>query len=548
MRQNFVFSCVFFFYFFSIEINAQSSVQLKKQSQLELAEVNLWRKVATQKTGPSFEQLTQLFENGQAVESTIAKSGAFVTKISLDHFNAYQQTWYVKLYANFLDIGTAYWQSENGGVINLDDFGQLSSLSPKLLHSQAFPFILNKEEKGTLWLFIQSKKFAIPAIVEFYRDDAFYRKQFLVNTATSMSVAIMLTLALIASIIYLRTGHLVTVACALYIGLHGLGWFAASGSLGHLFNVMTFNPAYLGMMIFPFAIASASQFTKYLFNCQHKYLRLNRLFNSLSWGSVIAGLVMPFLPFNYCFMISHIIAMLWVPLCIATGIYMLNKSDFRAKYYLVGNLVYGISLVIYMLSHNKNILSDISAEVIVLIALAIDCVCILLSLTKWLEIQQREYHRSYNISRIDQLTQIGNRFAQNEKLASLTTPYCITFIDCDDFKEINDKLGHDVGDKFLIDIAKIMKRKLKGIGTVFRCGGDEFIWIVEITNMQQTPSILHQLSEFIVDIEKELKQAGWEDSGISYGIATSFETRNQSECLSLADKRMYTNKENKTKV
>ena len=257
---------------------------------------------------------------------------------------------------------------------------------------------------------------------------------------------------------------------------------------------------------------------------------------------------MPFLSFTLSFLISHIIATIWVPLCIGTGIFMLSKNDFRAKYYLIGNLLYGFALIWYVLSHFYRIDRDISLEVIIEIALTIDCICILLCLTEWMQIQQKEFNRSYVISRIDPLTQIGNRFAQNEKLASLTGHYCITFIDLDGFKKINDTFGHDIGDKLLIETANLMQKKLKGIGSVFRCGGDEFIWVVRIKDPKQAESLLIQLSDLIVKIEQELQQTGWKDVGLSFGVATSFETLNQSECLSLADQRMYKYKQIKNKA
>jgi diguanylate cyclase (GGDEF)-like protein len=224
---------------------------------------------------------------------------------------------------------------------------------------------------------------------------------------------------------------------------------------------------------------------------------------------------------------------------------MLAKKDFRAKYYLIGNLLYGFALVLYVLSHIYKIDVDMPLEVIVQIALTIDCICIFLSLTEWLQIQQKEFHRTYTTSRIDSLTQTGNRFAQNEKLASLKGHYCITFIDLDGFKKINDELGHNEGDKVLIATADIMKNKLQGLGNIFRCGGDEFIWVVGIKTSQQVKLLLMQLSDLLLETEKELREKGWKDTGLSFGIATSFETLNQSECLSLADKRMYKYKQDK---
>jgi len=100
----------------------------------------------------------------------------------------------------------------------------------------------------------------------------------------------------------------------------------------------------------------------------------------------------------------------------------------------------------------------------------------------------------------------------------------------------------------LIDTADIMQKKLQGLGSIFRCGGDEFIWVVDIENAQQAEAIIIQLSDLLLQTEKELQQKGWIDAGLSFGIATSFETLNQSECLSLADQRMYKYKQDKMAI
>ncbi|TWX64080.1 diguanylate cyclase [Colwellia demingiae] len=538
--------CVFFlFSMFVNSINAQPYVALDNRNKIELNEHNLWFQTQSLDTNPSFVALSKLHQNTNRVTSTFGGSGAYITKIKLTNTKGKKDTWFVNIHAVYLDVGTAYWQPEHGEAIPLENFGQMGSENPKLAHSQAFSLPLNQEESGTLWVYIQAKMFATPVVVELYSKKEFYRKQFLTNSITSISFTVMMTLALIAFFIYLRTKYLVTLACTGYIGIQGLGWFTASGSFGHLFTVSAFNPVYSGIVIFPFAIASASQFTKLLFNCPQEHPKLASTFNLLSIVCLILGLIMPFIPFTQSFLISHIIATIWIPLCVGTGIFMLAKKDFRAKYYLIGNLVYGLTLAGYILSHLYKIDWDISLEVIVQIALTIDCMCILLSLSEWLQIQQKEFHRSYAISRIDPLTQIGNRFAQNEKLASLKGHYCITFIDLDGFKKINDKLGHEEGDKVLIATADIMQKKLQGLGSIFRCGGDEFIWVVDIKTAQQIESILIQLSDLLLQTEKELKQRGWSEAGLSFGIATSFETLNQSECLSLADQRMYKYKQNK---
>ncbi|KGJ88676.1 periplasmic/7TM domain sensor diguanylate cyclase [Colwellia psychrerythraea] len=528
-------------------ISAQPYVALNHDN-IQLNEHNLWRQTQPLDASPSFITLSQSYLQSKKVTSTFGGSGAYVTKVKLTNTKEQRSTWFVNIHAVYLDVGTAYWQSDHGELVTLESFGQMASKSPKLAHSQSFSLPLQSQESGTLWIYIQAKIFATPVNIEFDNKAKFYDKQFLINSITSISITVMMTLAIIALFIYLRTQYLVTLACTGYIGIQGLGWFTASGSAGNFLTISAFNPVYSGILIFPFAIVFACQFTKLLFNCQSEHPKLAKTFNLLSIVCLSLGIVMPFISFTQSFIISHVIASLWIPLCLGTGILMLTKNDFRAKYYLIGNLVYGLSLASYILSHLYKIDWDFPLEMIVLIALTIDCLCILLSLSEWLQIQQKEFHRSYAISRIDPLTQIGNRFAQNEKMASIQGHYCITFIDLDGFKKINDKLGHAAGDKVLIATADIMQKKLSGIGSIFRCGGDEFIWVVEIDKAQLVEAIITQLSDLLFQTEKDLQQQGWNDTGLSFGIATSFETSNQSECLSLADQRMYKYKQDKKAV
>lgn len=545
MTKNIVLFILLIFPMIASSIYSEPPVKLDSTNQIEFNEKNLWHQVQSLDKTPSFTKLNQLYQGANQVTSTFGGRGAYLTKIEIANNTEEKNTWFANVSAVYLDIGTAYWQPEHGSAVLLENFGQLENNNPKITHSQAFSLPLNSKESGTLWIYIQAKLFATPVVIKIYNKADFYSRQFLINSITSISFTVMMTLALIAFFVYLRTRYLVTLACAGYIGIQGVGWFTASGSLGHLFTVSSFNPVYIGILIFPFAIASASQFTKLLFNCQQEHPKLAKTFNWLSVVCLSLGMLMPFLSFTMNFLISHIIATVWIPLCIGTGILMLAKKDFRAKYYLVGNSLYGLTLMGYVLSHLYHIDWDISLEVIVQIALTIDCICILLSLAEWLQIQQREFHRSYAISRIDPLTNMGNRFAQNEKLANLTGPYCITFIDLDGFKKINDKLGHDEGDKILISVADVMQRKLHELGSIFRCGGDEFILVASIETSQQVEPLLAQLTDLLLEAEKEIQKRGWEDGGLSFGIATSFETLNQSECLSLADQRMYKYKQSK---
>ncbi|WP_396586333.1 diguanylate cyclase domain-containing protein [Bermanella sp. R86510] len=520
-----------------------SAIELAANQAVSLPEHELWRPLPALDTPIDFSALQDAYNDSTPIATTQGATGAFGLRIRVRSSVDVKSTWFVTLTANYLDIGRGYWQSDSGRVRALPSFGQRASQSVKMLHEQSMPLNLASQESGVLWLYIKSYKFPTEVITSFTPQASFYQQLFWINSITLLSIAVMMTLALIAVFMFFRTRAWVTLACAGYVGLHGIGWYAASGALGHSVSSFSGNPVYLGMMLFPFAIAAASQFAKLLFNCSPLYPRYALFFNGLSAVCLCVGLLMPLLSFSVVFWASHIIALVWVPTAITTGIKMLGQHDFRAKYYLAGNVLYGASLMFYMIVHVMHIQFAVSAEVLVVAALAMDCFFILLSLSEWLKMQHQEYRRSYVMSRIDPLTKIGNRYAFNEYIDGLgVSPYCLAFIDFDGFKAINDRLGHEEGDRFLILAANRMTTLLGKMGRVFRSGGDEFILVVPFSASKEVPSLLEKLKKIMVDMNQVIKDQGWPEAGLSYGIATSTESGTLSKCLTLADQRMYQNK------
>jgi diguanylate cyclase (GGDEF)-like protein len=84
----------------------------------------------------------------------------------------------------------------------------------------------------------------------------------------------------------------------------------------------------------------------------------------------------------------------------------------------------------------------------------------------------------------DALTELPNRVLFNERLQSALTapgdrPVAVALIDLDDFKEVNDTLGHEVGDLLLIAVAKRLAGSVRREDTVARLGGDEFVVVLD---------------------------------------------------------------------
>lgn len=72
--------------------------------------------------------------------------------------------------------------------------------------------------------------------------------------------------------------------------------------------------------------------------------------------------------------------------------------------------------------------------------------------------------------------------------------FSLLFIDLDRFKNVNDSLGHAVGDQFLARIARILERVVGDKGTVARLGGDEFVILAdEIQSPTQAADFVDKL-------------------------------------------------------
>ncbi|MET0492087.1 MAG: EAL domain-containing protein [Actinoplanes sp.] len=84
----------------------------------------------------------------------------------------------------------------------------------------------------------------------------------------------------------------------------------------------------------------------------------------------------------------------------------------------------------------------------------------------------------------DGLTQLPNRVLFNNRLQIALTapgdrPIAVALIDLDDFKEVNDTLGHEIGDLLLIGVAQRLQDCIRTEDTVARLGGDEFVVVLD---------------------------------------------------------------------
>lgn len=141
------------------------------------------------------------------------------------------------------------------------------------------------------------------------------------------------------------------------------------------------------------------------------------------------------------------------------------------------------------------------------------------------------------VSFLDTLTMAIARAERNNR------EMAVCFIDLDNFKQINDSMGHSVGDNVLKIIAKTLKPHIRKMDYFARLGGDEFALIIE--NIQSTPDIISILDQCmnVVSVPFEINRVKINIS-MSIGVATYPDAgKTSEELIKNADIAMYRAKE-----
>lgn len=151
--------------------------------------------------------------------------------------------------------------------------------------------------------------------------------------------------------------------------------------------------------------------------------------------------------------------------------------------------------------------------------------------------------RERELAREDYLTKVANaRFfyeiAESEinRLRRYKHPLTFAYLDIDDFKSVNDTMGHTVGDHLLSDIALMIKRSVRSVDTVARLGGDEFAILMPETAEDGARTVISRLTSGIADAGKK---SGWPVT-VSIGMVTcEDEACTLDELIKKADALMY---------
>lgn len=146
-------------------------------------------------------------------------------------------------------------------------------------------------------------------------------------------------------------------------------------------------------------------------------------------------------------------------------------------------------------------------------------------------------------ARTDPLTGLPNRAYLRETLHAIIAAmsrhgraFSVIYIDCDHFKQINDTLGHAMGDRLLCQLASWFRRSLRASDAIGRLGGDEFVVVLAETGATGARHVASRLLRTYRDMMRAQGLA----TSLSLGVATFLVCPQSIDAaLAAADQAMY---------
>jgi diguanylate cyclase len=145
----------------------------------------------------------------------------------------------------------------------------------------------------------------------------------------------------------------------------------------------------------------------------------------------------------------------------------------------------------------------------------------------------------------DQLTGALNRHGMNEtfdreskRVIRNQSTLCVALLDIDNFKRLNDTMGHQIGDQALVHLCAVIKESLRPSDSVARYGGEEFIIIMPDVALVESVAAIERLQR---ELTKKFFMNGNDRILVTFsaGVAQCAENEPQEEVIGRADKAMY---------
>jgi diguanylate cyclase (GGDEF)-like protein len=167
------------------------------------------------------------------------------------------------------------------------------------------------------------------------------------------------------------------------------------------------------------------------------------------------------------------------------------------------------------------------------------------------------YEKTRDSALIDPLTELPNargfymmleqRIAECQRMNR--EPVAVVCMDIDDFKIVNDKYGHSIGDRLLASVAGVVRRELRQMDILTRYAGDEFVAIMPMASSKMAVSISERMRNAVEEQLFSVRTGTMVGLGVSLGVACFPDDGETSEeLLSAAARRMQTEKNSRKAI
>ncbi len=156
---------------------------------------------------------------------------------------------------------------------------------------------------------------------------------------------------------------------------------------------------------------------------------------------------------------------------------------------------------------------------------------------------RRSLERERELAQTDYLTgAINSRFfyglvqMEIDRLKRYQHPFTLAYIDVDNFKMVNDRFGHSVGDQVLRAVVSSTRNHLRKTDVVARLGGDEFALLLPETNQESARVTLAKIQGHLLE---DMRKSNWPTT-VSVGVVTcNAAPHTPDELVRMADQLMY---------
>ncbi|MBP8184806.1 MAG: diguanylate cyclase [Pseudomonas sp.] len=125
-----------------------------------------------------------------------------------------------------------------------------------------------------------------------------------------------------------------------------------------------------------------------------------------------------------------------------------------------------------------------------------------------------------------------------ERAARRGTLACVVMLDLDNFKQVNDRYGHAVGDNVIRALSNLLRQRLRRVDSLGRYGGEEFTAVLPECNLEQAKRILDEIRLRFAELPFIANETCFNVT-FSAGIAQSNSQTSASQLIELADQALY---------